>query len=123
MTGVLQVQGLREVQRTLRRLEEDTTDLKDAHASAASTVANAAAARAPKRTGRLANSVRGNRAAGKAEVKAGGAAVPYAGPVHWGWPAHHMTGDPFIADAAVDTESQWLPAYEHALADVVDRIT
>jgi hypothetical protein len=121
--GAVRVEGLRELRRGLKQLGEDCRDLKDANAATAAIVATAAAARAPHRTGRLAASIRGNRAVGKAVVRGGGARVPYAGPVHWGWPARHITGQPFISEAAVATEPVWLPPYEQALSRAVDRVT
>jgi hypothetical protein len=114
--------GLRSLRRDLRKLGDDLTDLKDANARTASIVANAAASRAPRRTGRLAASVRGNRAVGSAVVRAGGAAVPYAGPVHWGWPAHNIAAQPFISSAAVDTQPVWLPAHAADVAKAVDKL-
>lgn len=119
----VQVHGLRELRRGMRQLNEDLADLKDANATAAATVASAAAARAPHLTGRLAASVRGNRALSRATVLAGGARVPYAGPVHWGWPAHHIEAHPFVVDAAQATEPVWLPAYQLAVEQAVDRVT
>jgi len=119
----VQVEGLRELRRGLRQLGEDTADLKDANAAAAAIVAAAAAVRSPRRTGRLAASLKGNRAVGRATVRAGGAAVPYAGPIHWGWPARHIDGQPFVVDAAQDTQPVWLPAYEQSVARAVDRVT
>lgn len=117
---VLEVHGLRELRRNLRRLEDDAADLKEANATAAQTVAAAAAARAPKRTGRLAASIRGNRAVGRATVKSL-PSVAYAGPIHWGWPARHIDGQPFILEGAQQTEGVWLPAYEAAVARAVER--
>lgn len=118
----VRVDGARELRSALRKLKGDANDLKEANAAAAAIVANAAAARAPHRSGRLAATVRGNKAVGRAQVRGGGASVPYAGPVHWGWPAHGIEGNPFIPDAAQDTEATWLPMYEAALARAVDDV-
>lgn len=118
----LRVDGARRLRRDLRQVAGDLEDLKVANAAAAATVAAAAAARAPHRTGRLAGSVRGNRAASRATVAAGGAAVPYAGPIHWGWPAHGIEARPFIADAAVATEPTWLPMYVADIDRATDRV-
>lgn len=122
MPPLVTVDGLPKLRRALRQLEQDADDLKDANARAAAVVAAAAAARAPRRTGTLAGSVRGSRAASRASVRAGGARVPYAGPVHWGWPARGIKEQPFIVDAAQATEPIWLPAYERDLARAVDKV-
>lgn len=118
----LRVDGLGRLRRDLRRFAGDADDLKAANAAAAATVAGAASERAPRRSGRLAGSVRGNRAVGRATVLAGGAAVPYAGPVHWGWPAHGIDAQPFVVDAAQATEPTWLPAYATDLQRAADRL-
>lgn len=118
----VEVDGLAELRRNLRRLGEDVADLKAANERAARIVAEAAAARAPRRTGRLAASLRATRAVGRASVLAGGASVPYAGPVHWGWEARHIEPNPFTVEAAEDTQPQWLPVYERELQRLCDRV-
>lgn len=118
----LRVEGARGLRRDLRALGDDLADLKDANAGAAAIVAAAASARAPRRTGRLAASVRGNRAVGRARVNAGGAAVPYAGPIHFGWPRRHIEAQPFVYDAAQATEPIWRAAYEQAVERALDRV-
>lgn len=119
----MRIQGLPRLRRALRQLDADVTDLKNANAAAAATVAAAAAARAPRRSGALAASVRGNRAASRATVRAGTARVPYAGPIHWGWPARGITAQPFVIDAARATEPVWLAAYARDLERAVSRVS
>lgn len=123
MDAQVRVEGLPQLRRTFRKLEADTADLKDANAAAAAMVASAASARAPRRTGALASSTRGNRALSRATVSAGGAALPYAGPIHWGWPSRGIAGQPFIVDAAQATEAAWLPVYQAGLEKAVDNAT
>ena len=77
----------------------EVDDLKDAFSSIAREGAERASARAPHRTGRLAGSIRGNRAKSKAVVAAGRAAVPWAGPINYGWPARNMSGSGFMQRA------------------------
>jgi hypothetical protein len=108
----VKVDGLRRLRGDLKAAAGNLDKLKTAYQRAAALVAGIAGPRAPHRTGRLAASVRGNNAASKAVVSAGGASVPYAGPVHWGWPAHNIVAQPFIAAAAQDSEALWLPAFE-----------
>ena len=117
-TGI-RVDGLRRLRSDLRKVEAGTQDLKAANAAVAALVATASAGRAPHRTGRLASSGRGNNAVGRATVTFGGAAVPYAGPIHWGWPARGIAPHTFVSDAAQATEPVWLELYvqgiNHAL--------
>lgn len=89
---------------------------------AARIVAEVGAAKAPKVTGRLAASVRGSGAKTQAVARAGGAAVPYAGPIHWGWPARNIEPQPFLADALEETESVWSPVYERAVDRAIAKI-
>lgn len=118
---IVKVDGLPRLRAALRAAGHDVADLKDANAAAAALVASTAASRAPRRSGRLASTVRGNRAVGRATVLAGGAAVPYAGPIHWGWPARGIEAQPFMSNAATDTESTWLPLYAAELQRIADR--
>lgn len=115
--------GLRQLQRDLRELGDDLSDLKDANARVAELVSAEASRRAPKGpTGRLAASVRGNRAAGRATVQAGRASVPYAGPIHYGWPAHGIAAQPFVTDAAQALESEWTAEYLDAVEAELDKL-
>jgi hypothetical protein len=118
----VRVDGLRRLNRDLRKFAGDASDLKAANAAASATVATAASARAPRRSGRLAASVRGTKRVGGARVLAGGAVVPYAGPVHYGWPARDIDGQPFVIDAAQATEPVWLAAYAADLDRAAGRV-
>lgn len=119
---VVEVDGARELRRSMKRAGADLGDLKDANQRAGQTVANAAGGLAPRRSGALAGAIRASRAVSSVTVKAGGARVPYAGPIHWGWPLRNIAAQPFLSDAATGTEPQWLPQYEKEIADIVDRI-
>lgn len=118
----VQVDGLRRLQRELKAAGADLADLKDANAKAAGIVTDDAGRRAPRRTGRLAGSGRPARAAGRATVMFGSAAVPYAGPVHYGWPSRGIAAHPFLTDAATDTQPEWLDAYHDELQQIADRV-
>jgi hypothetical protein len=122
MPAQVVVEGLPQLRRQLREFQGDAEDLKAANAAAASIVAAAASTRAPRQTGTLAASGRGNRALGRATVLFGGARVPYAGPIHWGWPARGIEGQPFVVDAAQATEHVWLAAYENDLQAAVEKV-
>lgn len=105
---MVRVDGLRELKRTMRAAGADLADLKEATAAAGATVAQAAIARAPHKSGRLAASIKSNRAMNVATV---GSRLVYGGPIHWGWPGHNIAATPFIADAATATEPVWTAAY------------
>lgn len=119
---LVRVDGARQLRATLKRAGQDLSDLKETNATVATYVATRSAAAAPHRSGRLAGSVRPNAAATNATVRAGGAAIPYAGVIHWGWPAHHITGRPFIADTAAATEPVWTEIYSARVRVIVAKI-
>lgn len=122
MAATVTVEGARELRATMKRAGDDLGDLKDAHAEVANYVAGAARSAAPIASGRLAASIRGNRAAASAVVKAGSAAVPYAGPIHWGWPARNVAAQPFLTATAAETEPHWTETYLAAIRRIVERV-
>ncbi|GIG64258.1 HK97 gp10 family phage protein [Phytomonospora endophytica] len=114
--------GAERLRISLRKAGAEVADLKNANAKAASMVAGAAASSAPRRTGRLAATVRGNRAVGKAIIRAGRASVPYALPIHWGWPARNIAPNPWVSEAARRLEPVWLAVYVDDLQSILDKI-
>lgn len=85
--GGVRVEGLAKVTRDLQSLGLALDDIKDAFAQIAAEGARLAASFAPRLSGRLAASVRGNRAKNKAVVSAGKARVAWAGSNNYGWPS------------------------------------
>ena len=98
-TGGFKVEGLSKVVRDLTAMGLEVEDLKDAFAPIAAQGAQVAAGFAPRRTGRLAGDIRGNRAKSKAVVTAGRASVPYAGVVNYGWPKRNIAASGFMQKA------------------------
>ena len=101
------VEGLNQVVRDLQKMGVDVDDLKDAFAKIADEAAEAAASFAPRKSGRLAGDIRGNRAKSKAVVTAGRASVPYAGPINYGWPSRNIAPAGFMqrADQAMQARA------------------
>lgn len=118
----VRVEGLATLTRTMRKAGEDLGDLKDANARAAAIVISAAAGMAPRRSGRLAGTLRSSRVAGRARILAGRASVPYGPPIHWGWPARGIRAQPFISEAARATEGTWLPLYLADVQSALDKV-
>lgn len=119
---VAKVEGLDRLVRTLGKAKVDLSDLKDANRAAGETVAGASRASSPRRSGHLAGSVRSARQVRRARVMAGKSSVPYAGPIHWGWPARGIAAQPFIAEAAQATEGQWAETYRKDVQRVLDQV-
>jgi len=96
------VKGLREVTRSLSQYAGAIDELKEANAKIGSKVAQTAVATTPKLTGRLASSVKYNRAKNSVSLKAGGARVPYAGVIEYGDPNRDRPAQPFLRRAVWD---------------------
>jgi hypothetical protein len=93
------VEGLNELTRDLKAVGAEVEDLKGAFAAIAALGAQVAAAHAPKKSGKLAGSLRGNRSVSKAVITAGKAAVPYAGAINYGWPSRNISAAGFMQAA------------------------
>lgn len=117
VSGGVRVEGLNRVVRQLKELGLDVSDLKDAFANLAQDAARAVERHTPKRSGKLASSIRGNRAQSKAVVRAGKAAVPYAGAINYGWPKRNIAPALFMQQG--DAELQ--PVAIHQLEQGIEQ--
>lgn len=120
----IRVEGGRKLRKALTDIGEDLQDLKELHGAIARVVAGATSApRGP--TGNLAASVRaGAGSKARAIVRAGTGEtgkVPYANPIHWGWPRRHIRPNTFLTDAASQTEPRWYAMYVEGVTDIVER--
>lgn len=99
----MRVDGLRETVRDLEKAGLGVDDLKAVFGAIAKEARSLAVGFAPRRSGKLAGSIRSSAAKNYATVSAGGARAPYAGPINYGWPKRHITGAGFMqkADAAI----------------------
>lgn len=128
----VQIDGLKDLIRRLRNVENGIQDLKEVHREAAGIVGMAALVTAPVRTGRMAVTMRVGVTQKTGIVRFGYASVPYAGPVHWGWgtrpnPARGWRGGPIIAnpwasEAAQATEPAWYEVYASKIDELWDRM-
>lgn len=119
----IEVEGARELRAALKKAGDDAADLKDANEAAGEIVADEARVLVPKgATGRLETSIRASRAKGSATVKAGTSVVPYAGVIHFGWPAHNMEPQPFLFDALDARRSDVIAAYQTAIDKIAKTI-
>lgn len=112
----IEIQGLRELNRAFRRLGSDaTTELKGVHGEGAKIVERRARQIVPIRTGTLKGTLRSSGTMRGANVKAGFARVPYAGPIHFGWRKRNIKPQPFLYDALDDRRAEVLRVYEQNL--------
>jgi hypothetical protein len=120
--AIAEVEGAARFRRTLKQAGIDLKNLRNVHKSVGAIVATAAARLAPRRTDRLAGNIRPGATQKAAIVRAGGARVPYAAPIHWGWPKRHIAANPFITQAAQQNQPRWLAVYEDYTTNALDHI-
>lgn len=109
------VEGLRKTLKAMEAAGTDAENLKDLMHAVGEIVVSSARPIAPVKTGALEGTIRAGRGKTKAVVRAGRAAVPYAGPIHYGWPAHNITGQPFLTDALQAERSQVFEQLEQGI--------
>ncbi len=79
--------GLEKARRALLKLgDAAVNDMKQVNKGAAEIVARRARTEAPRRSGRLAGDIRSSGTKARGIIRVGRKALPYAGPIHWGWP-------------------------------------
>jgi len=87
MRPQLELVGYRQLKKELRQLgDEAVASLKQTNKEAADLVADTARPNVPVRTGRLKGTLRTTGTMRGGVVRMGRKAVPYAGPIHFGWP-------------------------------------
>jgi HK97 gp10 family phage protein len=119
----LEVQGAKELARTLKKAGADMQDLKASNRKAADVVVPAAKTNAPVgETGKLAASIRSGANQRMGIVRAGKKAVPYAAVQEFGWPKHHIRPHHFVVDAAHSTEPLWVQIYEDAVKKAINQV-
>lgn len=110
----LMVVGQRRFVQTMRKAGADMDDLKEVNREAAEIALPAVRNLAPRgKTGSL--RVGATKRAGV--IRAGRKAVPYAGPINYGWPARHIKPRLFVNNGVASTESQWRQVYK----DFIDK--
>ena len=119
MSETFQVQGADQLARTLSAAGDDLRDLSAVNEEAGRYVTARARAAAPRRTGRLAASLRAT--VDKAAVSIESPLV-YANPIHWGWKARNITAQPFLLDALATNEPAVLEMYERNNERVLDHV-
>ena len=118
----IEVDGTRELRRIIRRIEnqEMKDGLKRANKQAAEVIAEPAQKDAPRASGALAKSVRATGGVASGAVKVGSKArVPYAGVIHYGWPARNIQPQPFVTEALQEHLGDARSVYEEILSEII----
>lgn len=117
----LTVNGADELRKALRQFDDGSADLKAAHAESAKVVEQRAVQLVPRRSGALAGSTRSTGQARQGVVRSGRASVPYAGPIHFGWPERNIAPQPFLYDALDDRRGEVIDVYEKRVGELIKK--
>ena len=118
----VQVRGAKELRAAMAKANADMKDWTRVHEAAAQPVATEARHISPRQSGDLSGShkVRGTKTLAK--VQAGSALVPYAGPIHFGWPGHNIEANPWLWKATDEKADAAIEVYEAEVEKVVRKI-
>lgn len=120
--GQVKVEGLSKVRRDLKKLAKDV-DYGDQFLAVNKTLADAVAGESknyvPVVSGALQGTIRAAASKTSGRVKVGFKAVPYAGPIHFGWPARFIKPQPFIYDAIDKRRDQIKDRYEQLIKKLI----
>jgi len=117
----IKVEGLKELQAGLKKLDGDMPKaLNKISKASADVVAVEARGLAPKRTGRLAASIKSSGTAKGGFVKSGG--LPYHRVIHFGWARHNIKPTPFLYKARDSRYDEVLDKFEREVAELVNKV-
>jgi hypothetical protein len=131
----VEIVGLRELQKTLKRLSDSgewTKELRDTNKRSAEIVADRAKALAPVRTGKLRSSIRARGSQREGSIAGGGARVPYFGFIDFGGTIRfrqssrvisrpYLRGGRILYRALDERRDRVVDAYEQAVSDLLSR--
>lgn len=135
--ATIQIEGAKEIAGLLRQIGDKglQKQLRLAHKMTAEVVAASARQKVPVRSGNLRKSIRAGGTQKAAMVRAGGKAVPYAAPTHWGRrvgnvgspPGNRMGPNPvqgrrFLWDAGNASVAKAAEVYRREVAAVFDQL-
>jgi hypothetical protein len=119
MTDGITVKGGDELRRTMGQVATDLADLTDVNNRGGDLLLAASRAKAPKKSGRLAGSLR--TVAGAAGFTVTSPLV-YAGPIHWGWRERNIWPTYFLYDALDVKRAAILEAYATEVDDAIAKV-
>ena len=119
---IVEVEGGARFRATLKAAGDDLGDLSALHGTVAAMVSARAAQLSPHVSGRLAASGRPGKGKTAALVRFGTASVPYAGPIHYGWPSRNIRPQPFVSEAALATQPTWMDTYTAGIDRILEKV-
>lgn len=118
-SGGVRVVGLREKVRSIEQMGASVGELKTAFGTIAQRAAEIAARYAPRLTGKLRRSIRGNKGKDRAIVTAGSKArEPYAGALNYGWEKRNIKGAEFMQKA----DDEMAPIAEKEIGEELNKL-
>lgn len=117
----IRVSGLNQAIRALKDVGVPASEIAAAGKDAAEIVAGEARTLVPVRTGALKGSIRTANQQRKAIVRAGGARVPYANPIHWGWFRRGIKPNQFFSRAIAGNIEKIYEKYFDSLNRLLDK--
>lgn len=120
----IEVEGLNELRKALRQAKDKELNetMREIHRELAREIVQRALPNVPVKTGKLKATVRAAGTIRDAIGRAGKATVPYAPPIHWGWPKRNIKPNPFLVDAAQTIERDIVDRYDKAVSDMLNRL-
>ena len=117
----ISVEGEQQVKVALAKVEKDLVDRSELNKDLSNELSRKASAMAPRLTGALASSVKGNASNDKAQILAGSNAVPYAGVQEYGWPAKNIQAQPYLRPAVFDNMDYIVEKYNNYIESIVKK--
>lgn len=117
----IKVSGLNQAIRALKDVGVPASEIAAAGKDAAEIVAGEARTLVPVRTGALKGSIRTANQQRKAIVRAGGARVPYANPIHWGWFRRGIKPNQFFSRAIAGNIEKIYEKYFDSLNKLLEK--
>ena len=124
-TARIEVVGLKRLRASMRAAGLDMRDLRDLNKRAAGVAAPWVRARTPigpPAGGHIRATVRAGGSGSAGVIRVGGKSRPYAGVVHYGWPARNIRPNTWVVDAAKHSERAWTQVYIRGIEDILGRI-
>jgi hypothetical protein len=115
------IKGLAEVKSALDKVEKDLVDRSELNKDLSDELSRKASAMAPRLTGALASSVKGNPSNEKAQILAGSNSVPYAGVQEYGWPQRNIQAQPYLRPAVFDNMGYIVEKYNNYIESIVKK--
>lgn len=117
----IEIDGLNQTLRALSKAGADAENMRELMHSVGNIIVAGAQAHIPVRTGALSASLRAGRGKTKAVVRAGRALVPYAGVIHYGYPARNIAPTMFLVKSMRANQQAVIERLNEGLNDLLKK--